>query len=98
MRVRVQLLAILILCSTALLVRAGVSVSSFDTQAEANAYAPLDQSAYFSTDDKPNVSPAIADVSADWMGTNVGGSTSTWEMLASSHISTSTTATANALS
>ena len=72
---------------------AAVTVSSFDTQAEANAYAPLDKSAYFATDDKPNASPAVGDVSADWLGTNLGGSTTTWEMVAAAQINTVTTTT-----
>ena len=72
--------------------RAGVTVTSIDTQAQANAYAP-DQQTYFADDDHPNVSPASASVSDNWSGTNIGGSETTWNMVASAQIVTTTTAT-----
>jgi hypothetical protein len=79
-------------------VRAGVSVSSFETQAQANAYAPLDQSAYYSDDSKYNTSPAVGNINADWSGTNVGGSDTTWHMTASVHTESTTTFTPSSLS
>jgi hypothetical protein len=76
---------------------ATLTVTSFDTQAQTNAYAPLDRSAYFDTNDQPNISPASASVSDDWSGTNIGGSTNTWHMVTSANISTTTTIDANSL-
>jgi hypothetical protein len=86
-----------LVCGLASLARAGVSVSSYDSQAQANAYAPLDKSAYFATDDHPNVSPAAANVSGNWSGTNIGGSTNTWHMVTSANISTTTASTPSSL-
>jgi len=85
------ILLFMILISVALPAGAGISVTSYDTQAQANAYAPLDQSAYYSDDSKHNVSPAVGDVVGDWSGTNVGGSDITWHMTAVAHASSTTT-------
>jgi hypothetical protein len=98
MRFRVFSVVILLICSGVTPVRAGTTVSSFDTQAQANAYAPLDKSAYFLDDSKHNVSPAVGDVVGDWTGTNVGGTETTWHMTASAHASSTTTITSNSLS
>jgi hypothetical protein len=76
-------------------VRAGITVSTSDTGAQTNAYAPLDKSAYYAIDQKSFTSPATADVAQDWVGTNVGGSTNTWHMVASAHINTTTSIAAN---
>ena len=43
------------------------------------------------------MSPATADVSDDWSGTNAGGSTNTWRMVAAAHIGTTTNANASNL-
>src|SRR5213595_148401 len=86
------------LLSVASTASAAITVSSFDTQAQTNAYAPLDRSQYFATDDKPNTSPATANVSADWTGTNIGGSTTTWEMITSAYANTTTNMTPISLS
>jgi hypothetical protein len=69
-------------------VRAGITVSRSDTIAQTNAYAPLDKSAYYAIDKKSFTSPATADVSQDWSGTNVGGLTNTWRMITSAHLAT----------
>src|SRR5438093_1290327 len=97
MRFSAVALGLLVACCAAPCALGTITVSSYDTQAQANAYAPLDRSAYFATDDKPNISPASANVAADWAGTNIGGSTNTWEMITSAHINGTTVATANSL-
>jgi hypothetical protein len=90
-------IAVMLVMGTAFPARGGITVTSYDTQAQANAYAPLDQSSFYAQDDHPNASPAVGDVSGNWTGTNVGGSTPTWNMIASAHIDTVTTATPNSL-
>src|SRR5438876_3559599 len=77
--------------------RASITVTSYQTIALTNAYAPLDQSAYFDRKVLTNVSPAVADVSDDWTGTNIGGSTATWHWVGSAHTSSITTFSANSL-
>jgi hypothetical protein len=91
MRVSVRLLVFFVLCVGVLPARAGVSVSSYDTQVQANAYAPVDQSAYYADNSKHNTSPASGDINADWSGTNVGGSDTTWHMTALVHTESTTT-------
>jgi hypothetical protein len=87
--------AALLLCGIAAPALAGITVSSFNTGAQTNAYAPLDRSAYFATDEKPNLSPAAVDVSADWAGTNIGGATSTWHWISSCHSNSVTSIQSN---
>ena len=98
MRFPVVAIVFVLVCAVAQVVRAGITVSSFDTYAQANAYAPLNKSSYFTTDDNQNVSPATCDVSEDWTGTNVGGTDTTWHMLATAHAASTTTVTPNAFS
>src|SRR5262245_23235826 len=98
MRFPVVAFAIVLLCAAAHVATAGVTVSAIDTLATANAYAPFDKSSYYVTDDKPNVSPAVAEVSGDWTGTNAGGAVQTWHMTTSSHASSATSLTQNTLS
>jgi hypothetical protein len=74
-----------------------VTVSSYDTQAQANSYAPLDKSAYYTDHSQHNASPASGDVNEDWSGTNVGGSENTWRMTASVHASSTTIFDSNSL-
>jgi hypothetical protein len=68
-----------------------VAVSSYKTVAETNAYAPLSQDQYFQQQTLTNTSPAIADVAADWTGTNRNGTTTTWHFTGASHTETTTT-------
>ena len=77
--------------------RASITVTSYQTIALTNAYAPLDQSAYFDRQALTNTSPAVADVSDDWMGTNIGGTEPTWHWIGSAHTSTMTSLSANSL-
>jgi hypothetical protein len=97
MRVFVHLLVVFLFCGAVLPVRAGVSVSSYHTEAQANGYAPLDQSAYYVDDNHPNASPATGDVSGNWTGTNAGGGVPTWNMVATANINTATTAIESSL-
>lgn len=90
MRLRVVSIVILLIGCDLTSVLAGISASSFDTQAQANAYAPLDKSGYFAVDDKPSTSPALTDVSGDWTGTNLGASETTWHMVTFAHLQSST--------
>src|SRR5690242_9098083 len=77
--------------------RAGITVTSFTTTAETNAYAPFSKAQYYDEQPLANVSPAVADVSADWTGTNVGGTTPTWHWVGASHTESSTSFDANVL-
>ena len=70
---------------------AGITVTDYRTVALTNAFAPLSQNQYFAQETLVNVSPALAEVSGDWMGTNAGGTTITWHFVGSSR-ATSTTA------
>jgi hypothetical protein len=97
MRVSYRLLVVIVFCGGVLPARAGVSLSSYDTQVQANAYAPPDQSAYYSDNSKHNTSPASGDINADWSGTNVGGSDTTWHMTALVNANSTTTTTPNSL-
>jgi hypothetical protein len=90
MRASIWLAAIIVACCCASAARAGISLSSYDTVAQANAYAPLSRDRYYLVDRHPDASPAVADVSADWTGTNVGGSTATWHMTVSAHAQSAT--------
>ncbi len=76
---------------------AGITVTEFRTTALTNAFAPLSQSQYFAQQTLVNVSPALAEVSGDWMGTNAGGSTITWHFVGSSRATSSTIFDANNL-
>jgi len=73
--------------STAL---AGITVTSYKTLARVNGYAPVSQTEFFEEQTFDNASPAAASVSGDWMGTNAGGSTSTWHFVGSAQASTAT--------
>jgi hypothetical protein len=70
--------------------RGQITVGTFTTTAETNAYAPVSQAQYFDQKTLTNTSPATADVSDDWTGTNVGGTATTWHWIGASHIQSST--------
>jgi hypothetical protein len=97
MRVSSRLLVVIAICGGVPPARAGVSVSSYQTVAGTNAFAPLSQSQFFQKQVLTNVSPAQADANGDWSGTNYGGSVDTWHWTGSAHASTLTTFNANAL-
>jgi hypothetical protein len=92
-----RILIATLLAGITLPVAAMLSVTSFDTEAQANAYAPLSKAMYYDVQDMPNISPASASVSDNWSGTNIGGSTNTWNMVTSANISTTTTVGPNSL-
>jgi hypothetical protein len=94
---RCRTFAALALCCVAAPARAGINVASYQTVALTNAYAPLSQAQYFDRQARVNISPAVADVSDDWTGTNIGGSTPTWHWVGSAHTSTATTISADSL-
>src|SRR4051794_28559744 len=76
---------------------AAITVTSFTTTAETNAYAPFSKAQYFDQKTLTNVSPAVANVADDWTGTNVGGSTNTWHWIGGSHLESTTTFDATSL-
>ncbi len=76
---------------------AGIMVTSYQTLALTNAFAPLSQTEYFAQHTLVNVSPALAEVSGDWMGTNSGGSTNTWHFVGQSSATSTTTFNADTL-
>lgn len=92
----IQLVALLLLILTSPAL-AGITVTSYQTVAQANAYAPTSQSQYFERQALVNVSPALAHVSGDWMGTNVGGSVNTWHYVGAAQVATATTFDADQL-
>ena len=97
MRTIAQLLAgvlLWVLCSPAM---AGITVTSFETIAEANGYAPTSQNLYFAQQTLTNISPAHAEVSGDWTGPNSTGTTPTWHFVGSAQASTATTFDTNSL-
>ena len=97
MRVGVWFFAGLILCTAAAPALGGITVTSYTTTAETNAYAPVSKAQYFDQQTLTNVSPAVANVSDDWTGTNVGGTTTTWHWIGASHTETTTTFDASTL-
>lgn len=97
MRYITSAIILILLLSIVSPAKAGITVTSFDTQAQANAYAPLDKSAYYTDHSAHNTSPAIGNVSEDWTGTNVGGTETTWHMTASVHTDSTTNFNTNAL-
>src|SRR4051794_38611416 len=88
----------LLLCVVAGPAMAGLTVTSYQTVALTNAFAPLSQDQYFSQQTLANVSPAHAEVSGDWTGTNAGGSTPTWHWTGSAQITSSTAFDGSSLS
>jgi hypothetical protein len=80
-------LVVVALASPAL---AGITVTSYQTVGQVNGYAPTSQTKFFEQQTLTNISPAHAEVSGDWMGTNAGGSTITWHYVGSAQ-TTSTT-------
>lgn len=91
------LAACLVPCVLAAAARAGITVTSYQTVALTNAFAPLSQDQYFAQQTLANVSPALADVSSDWTGSNAGGSTATWHWVGSAQAMSTTAFDANSL-
>src|SRR5437868_5900688 len=90
-------MALMSICGVAAPALAGITVTSYTTTAEQNAYAPFSQAQYFDKRTLTNTSPAVVDVSDNWTGTNVGGTTSTWHWVGASHIETTTAFAATSL-
>jgi hypothetical protein len=57
----------------------------------------VSQAQYYAQQTLTNVSPALAEVSGDWMGPNAGGSTTTWHYVGSASGMSSTEFNANSL-
>lgn len=76
---------------------AGITVTSYQTVAQVNGYAPVSQTQYFEQQTLTNVSPAMAQVSGDWMGPNAGGKTPTWHYVGSAQAMSTTAFDANSL-
>lgn len=90
MQVRLGVLGLVVVSCLTGLGRAGITVTSYQTVAGTNAFAPLSQAEYFQQQILTNVSPAVADVAGDWTGTNVGGTETTWHWIGAAHASTTT--------
>jgi hypothetical protein len=76
---------------------AGVTVSSFQTVALNNAYAPLSRAAYFDKITLTGISPANLALANDWSGTNKAGMDTTWHTVMSATASSTTTFNQNSL-
>jgi hypothetical protein len=90
-------LAGLLVATLAAPLTAGITVTSYQTVALTNAWAPLSQDQYFERQALTNVSPAVADVAGDWTGPNAGGTTPTWHFLGSAHTTSKTVADSSSL-
>jgi hypothetical protein len=75
--------------------RAGITVTSYSTLAETNGYALSLQGPYFAQQTLENVSPALAQISADWTGPNADGTPDTWHWVGASQANSITTFGAN---
>jgi len=76
---------------------AGITVTSYQTLAGANAWAPLGGTQYVDQERAENVSPASVSAAGDWTGTNAGGTTPTWQFVGSAQAVSTTTFDANSL-
>jgi hypothetical protein len=74
---------------------AGITVTSYTTTALTNGFAPSFQGPYFAQETLENVTPALADVSGDWIGSNSDGTPATWHFVGASQSSSTTTFDAN---
>jgi len=74
---------------------AGIAVTSYETVALTNGFAPVSQAEFFARQALANVSPATAEVSGDWIGPNAGGSTPTWHFVGHSQTHSETTVVDN---
>jgi hypothetical protein len=88
-------IAIMLMCAPPAL--AGITVASYSTTAGVNAWAPVGGTDYIEIESLENISPAAADASADWTGTNVGGSTTTWRFVGTAQATSNTTFDSNSL-
>jgi hypothetical protein len=70
---------------------ARITVTSYQTVAQINGYAPTSQTQYFEQQTLTNISPAHAEVSGDWMGPNAGGGPTTWHYVGSAQTTSTTT-------
>lgn len=97
MRAMVIAIAGLLVAALAPPARAGITVTSYRTVAQVNGYAPVSQAQYYAEQRLENVSPALAEVSGDWMGPNAGGTTNTWHYVGSARSASTTTFNADSL-
>ena len=73
----------------------GITVTSYETLAETNGFAPSLSGPYFAQQILTNVTPALAEVSGDWMGPNADGTPATWHFVGTSRARSTTTIDAN---
>jgi len=97
MRFPVVAFVFVLLCAAAQGAIAAVIGASYQAVAGTNSYAPLSKSAFYDAQTVSNVSPAMADVSDSWVGTNAGGSTTTWNWFGSAHLNITTASDAGGL-
>lgn len=90
MRAVWKTIACLLLLTPAWPALAGISVTSYRTVALSNAFAPTSQAQYYERQELINVSPALVQVSGDWMGPNAGGTTPTWHYVGSAQTMSTT--------
>jgi hypothetical protein len=77
-----------VLCAPAF---AGITVTSYQTTAETNGFAPSLQGPYLARQSLENITPALAQVSGDWTGPNEDGTPDTWHYVGTSQASSTTT-------
>jgi hypothetical protein len=94
-RSRPIILAALLVAILAPQASAGITVTSYQTVAETNGYAPSLQGPYFAQQTLENLSPALAEVSGDWTGPNADGTPDTWHFVGTSQASSTTAFDAN---
>jgi len=97
MRIAGGLLGGLLTLALAQSALAGITVTSYSTVALTNAWAPVGGTQYFERQELLNVSPAVAQTSGDWVGTNTGGSTDTWHYVGASQATSTTSFDASSL-
>jgi hypothetical protein len=82
---------LIVLLFAAASARAGITVTSYQTIAGANGFAPSLQGPYLAQETLENISPALAQVSGDWTGPNADGTPDTWHFIGTSQASSTTT-------
>ena len=71
--------------------QAGITVTSYETTALTNGFAPFSLDQYIAQQTLTNISPATAQVSGDWTGPNSDGTPDTWHFVGSSSVASTTT-------
>ena len=92
---RSWLIAALLIWTFAPFARAGITVTSYETLAETNGFAPSLMGPYFAQQTLENVTPALAQVSGDWTGPNADGTPDTWHFVGTAQSNSATTFDSN---